>query len=338
LTGVLLRRWRFAAPLAAAWLLVVLAGLQPVPARAGDGMDWIAKISSAMRNLNYVGSFVYIHGGDVESMRIYHSRIDSTEYERLISLNGEAREIIRDADSVTCVWPGSKSVIVASSEPRTPFPRLEAAQLDTLRRHYKVIASGTSRVAGRLAKVIEIVPADDFRYGYRFWIDRETDMLLRSIMMNERGEIIEQVMFTDIEYPDLVPVSMFRPTTIGTEYRWEKADPVPPQPVPVDFPKLVADSIPAGFEAVSEVMVPVSGGGSTARRTQYTDGLATVSVFVAKPSDNSGDWALLGPSSMAGVNAFGAMVGSIHVTVVGEVPMATVQTIADSLKLAELSD
>lgn len=84
--------------LAVLWLSCWL----PVSGSAGQlERDWIERMSMAMQGLNYIGSFVYIHDSDVEAMKIYHSRIGTTEYERLISLNGEAREIIRDEDSVT---------------------------------------------------------------------------------------------------------------------------------------------------------------------------------------------------------------------------------------------
>jgi len=70
-------------------------------------MDWVQKMSDAMRNLNYQGDFVYLHENRLEGMRISHYRDEHGEKERLISLNGEAREVIRDNQNLTCIWPSS---------------------------------------------------------------------------------------------------------------------------------------------------------------------------------------------------------------------------------------
>ena len=62
----------------------------------------------------------------------------------------------------------------------------------------------------------------------------------------------------------------------------------------------------------------------------YSDGLSSVSVFVEKKMKSSKN--LSGGSTMGAVNAYGRDVGDYHVTVVGEVPYATVKMIADSVE------
>ncbi len=320
--------------LAVLWLSCWL----PVSGSAGQlERDWIERMSMAMQGLNYIGSFVYIHDSDVEAMKIYHSRIGTTEYERLISLNGEAREIIRDEDSVTCIWPGSKSVIVSKSAPRTPFPTFEPGQLEELSQHYVFEKRPErDRVAGRYTRVIDIKPLDDYRYGYRFWVDEQTDLLLRSVMSDERGNVVEQVLFTDISYPDHVSLDMFRSSLQGERHRWELESADDPMPdLDDNLPEVEAVVLPAGFEPVSDVMVPVVGSNLPARRTMYSDGLASLSVYLSGMDADSENWALMGGSSMGGVHAYGVKIGDRHVTVVGEVPMATVKMIGESLKLAE---
>ena len=68
-------------------LPVLLSTLISVPAMADPAMDWVQKMSSAMRNLNYRGDFVYLHDNQLESMRISHYTDENGEKERLISLN-----------------------------------------------------------------------------------------------------------------------------------------------------------------------------------------------------------------------------------------------------------
>ena len=79
-----------------------------IPAR-----QWLDAMSEALQNLDYEGTFVYLHDGKLEAMRIIHQRDGEDEKERLVSLTGSAREVIRDNQSVTCIMPDSKSVMLS---------------------------------------------------------------------------------------------------------------------------------------------------------------------------------------------------------------------------------
>ncbi|MBK6657868.1 MAG: hypothetical protein IPG43_06855 [Proteobacteria bacterium] len=57
----------------------------------------------ATRTLSYDGVFVYQRGDRLESMRLIHRYADDVESERLISLSGPAREVIRKGSDVTCL-------------------------------------------------------------------------------------------------------------------------------------------------------------------------------------------------------------------------------------------
>ncbi len=302
------------------------------------GREWIEKMSRAMQDQTYVGTFVYLHGNDVETMKIYHSKINGVEHERLISLNGEAREIIRDADSVVCIWPGTKSVIVSKAQPRTPFPQFDTAQLTSLAEFYEFRKGRDERVAGRRTKVIDIVPQDDYRYGYRLWIDTETFLLIRSAMSDNTGTLVEQVMFTDISYPESVPLEMFNASISGKRHEWMVDDDEPFKLVePIineDIPGVDEMALPGGFDLVSDKVTPVAGSTHAVRRLMYSDGLASLSVFISGADDQSGGGALHGATSMGAVNAFGVLHEQWHATVVGEVPRITVEMLARSMLIA----
>ena len=302
------------------------------------GREWIEKMSRAMQDQTYVGTFVYLHGDEVETMKIYHSKINGVEHERLISLNGEAREIIRDADSVVCIWPGTKSVIVSKAQPRTPFPQFEPAQLESLSEFYEFRKGRDERVAGRRTKVIDIVPQDDYRYGYRLWIDTETFLLIRSAMSDNTGRLVEQVMFTSITYPDTVPLEMFNASISGKRHEWMVEDEQPFKPIePIittDIPGVDEMALPGGFELVSNKVTPVAGSTNAVRRLMYSDGLASMSVFISSADDQSAGGALHGATSMGAVNAFGVLHQQWHATVVGEVPRSTVEMLAKSMLIA----
>lgn len=301
------------------------------------GRDWIEKMSSAMQNLNYTGTFVYIHDNEVETMKIFHSKLDGVEHERLVSLNGEAREIIRNADSVICIWPGSKSVIVSKSQPRTPFPQFDLEQLAKLELNYGFRKSGYARVAGRDAKIIDIAPLDNYRYGYRLWVDAKTFLLLRSTMSDSDGNVAEQVMFTDVKYPKQIPLEMFNASISGKEHKWlaDISMTIPAEPrISADIPGIDEMALPSGFELVSDNITPVAGTNFMVRRLMYSDGLASLSVFVADANDKSSGGILHGASSMGAVHAYGVQHNKWHATVVGEVPHATVKMLAESMLIA----
>lgn len=301
------------------------------------GRDWIEKMSRAMQDETYVGTFVYIHDADIETMKIYHSKMDGVEHERLLSMNGEAREIIRDADSVVCIWPGSKSVIVSKSQPRTPFPQFEPEQLSVLAAHYEFRRGRDARVAGRRTQVIDIVPLDNYRYGYRLWIDKETFLLIRSTMNDASGRIVEQVMFTDIAFPERVPLEMFSASTSGKRHEWmvdEGTQNLPIEPIiKADIPGVDEMALPGGFELVSDKVTSVGGSADASRRLMYSDGLASLSVFIVSAAA-AAEGELVGTTSMGAVNAFGIRHDRWHATVVGEVPRATVEMLGKSMLIA----
>ncbi len=176
---------------------VLVAGIGQ--ASAGPAMDWLAKMSDAMRNLSYQGNFVYIHENQLESMSIFHIKNESGEKERLLSLNGEAREVIRDDKNLTCIWPSSKKVVVDNSSQNAFSPLFIPEDIARIGRHYEINLAGKDRVANHDAVVIRIIPRDQFRYGLKLWINANNGLLLRSNLINERNEVVEQVMFTNIE-------------------------------------------------------------------------------------------------------------------------------------------
>lgn len=301
-------------------------------ANKSGGLNLIEKMSVAGQELNYSGAFVFAHGGELETMRIYHSKAGGVEREKLLSLNGEAREIIRNAHSIVCIWPGSKTLAVGKSTPRTPFPEFAADQLALLQQLYSFEHNGMDRVAGRQAEIVDIIPMDNYRYGYRLWIDAETFLMLRSVMSDHRGKIIEQVMFTEVNYSDSISPAMFRASVEGERQEWlvDHDQPVETLVPEVSIPGVDNVNTPEGFALVSD-MVMVLPEESVVRRVMYSDGLASLSIYIASSVGND---ELLGLSGMGAVHAYGVTHSDWHVTVVGEVPKTTVKMLGDTLTLA----
>ncbi|MGH8397065.1 MAG: MucB/RseB C-terminal domain-containing protein [Gammaproteobacteria bacterium] len=324
-------------------LLPLLAAVLVPAAFAGNpaGNDrnpeaWLDRMNIALRTLNYAGTFVYIRGDLLETMRITHRADAEGGIERLVALTGPPREIIRDHKNVKCVLPGSHSVLVerryaASHFPGALPPGIHAAKLTA---YYTFKDLGEGRVAGYRCKIISIEPRDQYRYGYKLWLDVRTGMLLRSDLLTNDGHTVERVMFTSLSYPKNIPDAAFKATEIEPGYVWNiqgESEKLAPDEAHVNWK---AGQLPAGFALSLRDVQRVAGAPQPVRHLVFSDGLSSVSVF-AEAAD-PGRKNLIGLSQMGSVNAFGRQIGAHHVTVVGEVPAITVEMIAQSMQMLPL--
>ena len=291
--------------------------------------QWLDSMSSALQVLDYDGTFVYLHDNRLEAMRIVHQASPGGEKERLIALTGSAREVLRDEKVVTCIMPDNKSVMVGQSRPRQPFPDVPE-DLDSLSPYYQLRDAGEDRIAGRMTRVIDITPRDKFRYGYRFWIDKTNFMLLKFELKGVDGTAIEQFMFTGLKVGEGISPATLEPSLTGEGYNWfrQESGGKDPDVDPVQ-PDWIVTLLPAGFKMTDSQRRRVRQGGEHAEHMVFTDGLATLSVYVEKVMAN--ETAFTGLSNMGAMNAFGSVLGDYQVTVVGEVPAATVQSVARSV-------
>jgi sigma-E factor negative regulatory protein RseB len=311
-------------------LLVILLAVCG-PALADEGArEWLDEMSSALQTLDYDGTFVYLHDDRLEAMRIIHRMDPGGQRERLVTLTGSAREVLRDDKAVTCIMPDNRSVMVGQSRPRQPFP-IVPKDLDSVSPYYVFEDAGDDRMAGYNARVIAIKPRDAYRYGYRFWIDKNTRMLLKFDLNDVDGKPIEQVMFTRLVIGPDIPADDLQPSLTGDGYAWHRQEDIrrPAGNSTAGEPGWSVDRLPGGFRLTHFQHKRMREGRGDAEHMVFTDGLATVSVYVEKsPSGKPG---FTGLSTMGAMNAYRIMQGDSQVTVVGEVPAATVEMIATSL-------
>jgi len=290
--------------------------------------EWLGRVTAAGKELNYQGTFIYRHGNEMEAIRIIHKADEKGEHERMISLTGSAREIIRNNEFVTCISPENKSVVVDNKTPGTRLPSFpkELAKLDAF---YDFRFEGYERVASRQARRVLIKPQDKFRYGYRLWIDDAFELLLRSELLDTEGNAVEQIMFTDIKLYETIDQELLEPDIDGREYKWVTDDESSHDaPMSVDT-RWSVEGIPKGFMLEHHNMHRLPETNLPVEHLVYTDGLAWVSVYIEKLS--SGSELLQGASSMGAVNAYGRIMGQYHITAVGEVPAVTVELLNSSI-------
>ncbi len=313
--------------------LVVGAALA-AGARAGElsqteALDWLQRIAAAARTLNYEGTFVYQHGDSVETSRITHMADGGTEHEKLTTLDGPPREVIRNDDEVLSYYPEIKTVRAEHRGPGRSFPNLLPEQLQTITEHYIIRKMELERVAGFDAQTLMLEPKDNLRYGHKFWAAIGTGLLLRARMLNERNQVVEQFAFTQLNIVAKLALDDVKSTYASEQAKW-KVDRISSN-AQIDSGWEIKNQ-PPGFRKVMEMRrSKQSGGPRSLTHIVLTDGLAAVSVFI-EPGPMKQPVSE-GAAQHGAINIFTRMVGDHRVTVLGETPAATVRLIADSISL-----
>lgn len=314
------------------WLLAAALAIAPLAAQAaepqgGDAMGWLQRIATAARTLNYSGTFIYEHGGRAETSRIVHF-VDAAgnEMERLESLDGPPREVIRNNDEVKCYLSDSRTVKIEKRRPGKAFPSLLPQQLSSVAENYTVRLGGQERVAGLDCQVLVLEPRDGLRYGHRLWADAATGLLVKAVMVNDKGQPVEQFKFTQLSIGASIDRDMLKSkaAAAGGEWREER----PSQSVEGESGWSIGNQ-PSGFKKVMEMRRDLPGKGAPVTHIVISDGLVAISVFI-EPMPR-GDKVVRGLSSQGAINVFTRPVGDHLVTVLGEAPPATVVQIANSV-------
>jgi sigma-E factor negative regulatory protein RseB len=286
-------------------------------------------MTEAAKNLTYEGVFAYQSGRNLQSIRIYHRADARGELERLISLNGAAREVIRSNDMVTCINPEGKQVNVSRRPLGRGFPSDLPRRLSSATPYYQVEMGDTDRVAGREAYELIINPVDNYRYGYRLWVDTESHLLLKSELKDQQGEVLETFSFSSLSTGVHIPEHKLKPQMDGTEMTWHRTEPEMPTKMINNSSNWEMTWLPDGFSLVAQQTRLRSANGSNVEQRVYSDGLSSVSVFIEKIRARHQH--LSGGSHVGAINAFGTIMHSHFVTVVGEVPAVTVEKIGNAI-------
>ncbi len=311
-----------------AWACALLLGSTSVLA---DDADILNAVGDAVRSLNYQGVMVYARGGEMHSLQIVHRYKEGREQERLQALTGEAREVLRDNDVVTCILPEEKKVLVDRHEMSGPLSTVAAMSAESLAPHYGIKLEDDQRLVDRNCKVVSLVPNDTYRYGYRIWVDEETSLPLRIDLLGNEGETLEHVMFTQVSFPDEIDDSALKPDVDPKNYQWVRANPASNMRVKKNLGtgNWQINDLPPGFKKVSHNLIETSAASPPMETFLFSDGLATVSAIIKPIGDKPSS--LMGLSQMGAMHAYGKQSDDYHVAVMGEVPASTVQFIADRL-------
>lgn len=308
----------------ASFCMVGVASAQSAPATTEEVIALLKQAQEAARATDYAGVFSYQENGAMQSSRITHVVDGTGERERLEVLDGKPREFIRHNDTLYCLIPEKQLVLV--EEARTDrFPGMFLGDTGHLMGHYDFMRdTHPSRVAGRECTVVHVNPKTPDRYGYKFCVDRETNLLVKAQTVNGLT-IVDEIAFTMLQVGEKVsPEHLHSSWNTGN---WKQVE--------IATHNIDASQLgwrihtPPGFQFATQISRPMKSG-EAVKHLVLSDGLAAISVFI-EPFEAARTTRSLskGARKNGAINVFATRIGDYWLTALGAVPVATLQAVAE---------
>lgn len=322
---------RIAAGVALGLLWTGQASAQP---QAGDYevvvdevKGWLDRMNTAVETLNYLGSFDHDVRGHVETLEIVHRFADGQVLERISAPDGLGREILRTPHFVRSVFPDKRLVVIEEPEVASLPTAAVLHYTRGLENYYDLSTFAGGHIAGRDTQIVLILPRDEFRYGYLLNLDVETALPLKSEVRDNNNRI-EQILFTAISVVDSIPPEEVALRIDTADFEVRRPDKNNNEPASAEI--WGATALPPGFTLSVFRSTLLAGSRYPVQHLVYTDGLATVSVFIAHPLSDAD--MPEGYSHSGSTNAYALKIAGGRLAVaMGEVPQETVHSIATSL-------
>lgn len=317
--------------LAAALPALALVGAA-LPAAANPGNDplaWLQRAADSARTTTFAGTVVHMTPERTSTSRITHVFLSGSEHEKIESLDGPRREIVRHNEELQCFYPDAKTVRLDRRVTARFFPAVVTGPVPAIAESYVVKLGDVERVLGQDCRWIHLDPRDALRYAQRLCAELGTGLVMRAKTLGKRGQVIEQFTFTDLRLGAQVSRGEVKSTFYSQSKDW-RTDTQPRDEVKeVDTGWTVA-AIPPGFRKVKEMSRRLPGRDKPVSQIVYSDGVATFSVFV-EPLANGARPAESTTTEEGDLSVFVGPVGEGQVTVLGEVPPATAQQVGRSV-------
>ena len=294
-----------------------------------NALAWLERMASAAKQLNYSGTFNYLSDQRFETMRIAHAVGEKGERERLETLDGSPREVIRNDGEVRCVLPGLKTVIIDRQGGRRAFPGRLPLSVGQLGEHYRIVKGDKGRVAGRPSQIIRLEPLDDLRFGHQLWADDETGLLLKARMLDEHGKVVEQFVFNDVNIGGDVDAEMLKARYDAGD-DWHVVNAHASEAATADIHWALADMVP-GYRQVSVVTRAVTGESYEVLHMVYSDGLANISVFIEPERQGTPGADTVGFLVAGSIGVYARNYAGYRLTVLGEAPPAALRRVGEGM-------
>lgn len=307
------------------------AGSAASPSRSVN--EWLTRMHEASRMRAYTGTLVVTAGASMSASKIWHVCDGTRQMERVDTLTGEPRTTLRRDNEVITFNPEARTAVVEKRESLGLFPDMLRTPENLIPSFYSVRELGHQRIAGHLADMVEILPKDDLRFGYRIWSEQGTGLVVKLQTLGPQGSVLEQVAFTELQLD--APVSMDKLAATMKDTRgYEVIRPTLKKTTPEAQGWRLKEPVP-GFTSMSCHVRETDAAGKSAQAPMqwvFSDGLASVSLFVEPydPRQHTQEKA----ASMGATQSVSRRVGEYWVTALGEVPRATLKRFTRSLERA----
>jgi sigma-E factor negative regulatory protein RseB len=164
------------------WYLLFFAFIVGESCAGESSSPWrtVERAREAAERLDYSGILLNQQGPSLHTSRIIHKHKAKEAIERIEMLDGPPNEIVRRGEEIIWYLPRERRIISDRQIGARSFPGLAQFSNAQLTDHYRFRLLEKDRVAGRNTTVMQLQPNDNLRYGYRFWFDQTSGLLLRA--------------------------------------------------------------------------------------------------------------------------------------------------------------
>lgn len=296
---------------------------------AEDTWSYLEKASLAAHELSYDGIYTYHLGQNVKSVQVTHVNYGQGEYARVVVLDGKPREALSQGGDTVIFNQKQEKVVIEKRRGQNSFPAILPLDLDTVKQNYQAQLSSTERIAGRDAQIVVLQPRDQYRFGYKLWLDKEYGLLLKFATLDSVGNPIDSIGFSQLVLMTGQKLDWFRPSNVdrGKNYEMQQRQVSSLQEDEINCE--MSDNL-LGYRRISQFKHNMNNKPNPVTQMVYSDGLATVSVFVEPMT--RGNHPRVGFSELGTTNMLGAIAEGHQIIVVGEVPQVTVTQFVNAVK------
>ncbi len=296
---------------------------------ADDPWFLLEKTAYAARELNYQGVFVYQNGRQTSSVQVTHMNNAGQEMTRNVVLDTGAqtspREVYSQGNNIVILRPQNQKMVIEKRRGQNLFPAMLPTELQAIKASYTAQLGAMDTVAGREAQIIDLIPNDAFRYSYKIWADTEYGLLLKMALLDSKKQTLEQIEFNQLSTLNSQDTNWFQPKIdVNKSYVTQDATVVNH----VNSNWIVAE-LPVGYVKVDHRALVVPGKAAPVDQMIFSDGIASVSLFIEPLT--KGMRPKMGHMLIGSTNICANVIGGYQITVVGEVPEATVMQIAKAV-------
>lgn len=296
---------------------------------------WLMRTHEASRHSAYAGTFVVSTGSDTSSAKIWHVCEGTQQMERVDALSGRPRSTFRRNNQVVTFFPDAKVAVSEMRDALGAYPNLLKSREAGIDDFYQLKVQGHERIAGFDAEVVQLVPKDNLRYGYRVWSEKKTGLVLQLQTLDLDGRVMEQVAFSELQLD--APVSMDKLSQMMADTEGYRVVRPEVQAVSASVQGWVMRKTVPGFKATGCYKRPAAGASEAPGRADgtmqwiFSDGLATVSLF-AELFDHRRHASEGAADGGGATHILTRRINQWWVTGVGEVPLSTLAFFVQGLE------